>query len=62
MKLNLQPLEKASVRMETVADSATKPKIVREKTEHTAATPSEPNVSEAKVTIGPFFDNRADTI
>ena len=43
-----------------------------QKPEHTAATPSEPSfsrgrsveeeVSEAKVTMGPFFDNRADII
>ena len=44
------------------------------KPEHTAATPSEPTgsrgrsvsrkreVSEARVTMGPFFDNRADII
>ena len=37
-----------------------------QKPEHTAATPSGPTVSrevsEAKVTMGPFFDNRADLI
>ena len=39
-----------------------------QKPEHTAPTPSEPEVrrgrevSEAKVTMGPFFDNRVDII
>ena len=46
--------KKASVSKETVAVSATKPKIVevcRGK-----------EVSEAKVTMVPFFDNRADIV
>ena len=66
--------KKASVRKETVAVSVTKPKDRAQKPEHTAATPSEPTVSrggqvcrarevsEAKVTTGPFFDNRAHII
>ena len=40
--------KKASVRKETDAVSATKPKIVRKKPEHTAATPSEPTVSRGR--------------
>ena len=64
---------KASVRRETSAVSATKPKIVRKNQtilpEHLLSQPH-PEVeecrgreaSEAKVTVGPFFDNRADII
>ena len=63
--------EKASVRMETSAVSVTKPKIVR-KNQNTLPprVPSQSyhevevcrgrEASEAKVTMGPFFDNRAD--
>ena len=63
----------ASVRKETVAVSATKPKIVR-KNQNTLPPPllGQPHhevevcrgreVSEAKVTMVPFFDDRADTI
>ena len=40
--------KKASVRKETVAVSTTKPKIVRKKTEHTAATPCEPALSRGR--------------
>ena len=67
--------EKASVRKETVAVSATKPKIVRKKkTEHTAATPCEPalsrgrGVSKKRSIRGKSnhgchsFDNRVDII
>ena len=43
--------KKASVRKETDAVSVTKPKIVHN---------SEPTMS--RVTMGPFFDNRADII
>ena len=65
--------KKASVRKETPAVSATIPKIVR-KNQNTLPPhlPSQPfhevevcrgrEVSEAKVTMGPFFDNRADII
>ena len=65
--------KKASVRKETVAVSATKPKIVR-KNKNTLPPhfPSQPlhevdvcrgrEVPEAKVTMGPFSDNRADII
>ena len=61
----------ASVRKETTADSATIPKTVR-KNQNTPPLHflSQPHhevevcrgreVSEAKVTMGPFFDNRAD--
>ena len=64
---------KASDRKETVAVSATTPKIVR-KNQNTLPPhlPSQPyhevevcrgsEVSVAKVTMGPFFDNRADII
>ena len=64
--------KKATVRKETVAVSATKPKIAR-KNQNTLSPHllSQPHhevevcrgreVSEAKVTMGPFFDNRADT-
>ena len=65
--------EKASVRKETVAVSATMPKIVR-KNQNTLP-PHLPSqhfhevevcrgreVPVAKVTMGPFFDNRADII
>ena len=63
--------KKASVRKETVAVSATKPKIVR-KNQNTlpphllsqqcceVEVCRGREVSEAKVTMGPFFDNRAD--
>ena len=65
--------KKASVGKETDANSATIPKIVR-KNQNTLPPRllSQPyheievcrgrEVSEAKVTMGPFFDNRADTI
>ena len=65
--------KKTSVRKETVAVSATIPKIVR-KNQNTLPPhfPSQPfhevevcrgrEVSEAKVTVDPFFDNRADII
>ena len=65
--------EKASVRKETVAVSATKPKIVS-KNQNTLPPhlPSQPShevevcrrreVSEAQVTTVPFSDNRADFI
>ena len=65
--------KKASVRKVTVAISATIPKIVR-KNQYTLPPhlPSHPchevevcrgrKVSEAKVPMGPFFDNRADFI
>ena len=39
---------KASVRKETVAVSAAKPKIARKKPEHTAATPSEPSMTRGR--------------
>ena len=65
--------KKASVRKETVAVSATRPQIVRKN--QTTLPPhllSQPyhevevcrgrEVSEAKVTMGPFFDNREDII
>ena len=63
--------KKASVRKETVAISATMPKIVRK---NQNALPPHflsqachevegcRQVSEARVTMGPFFDNRADII
>ena len=65
--------KKASVRKETVAVSATKPKIVRKNQNtlppHLLSQPYHEvevcrgrEVSEAKVTMGPFFDNRADII
>ena len=70
----LLPVEKkkASVRKETFAVSATRPKIVRKK-QNTLPPhlPSQPfhevevcrgRVSEANVTMGPFFDNRVDII
>ena len=65
--------KKASVRMETDADSATTPKTVR-KNQNTLPPrlPSQPfhevevcqrrEASEAKVTMGPFFENRVDII
>ena len=65
--------KRASVRKETVAVSATIPKIVR-KNQNTLAPRllSQPydevemcrarEVSEAKVTMGPFFDNRVDVV
>ena len=65
--------KKASVRKETVAVSATIPKIVR-KNQNTLPQhlPSQPfhevevcqrrEGSEAKVTMDPFFHNRADII
>ena len=65
--------KKASVRKDTVAVSATKPKTVR-KNQNTLPPhiPSQPyhevevcrgrEVSEAKVTMGPCFDNRVDII
>ena len=40
--------QRASVCKETVAVSATRPKIVRKKPEHTAATLSEPTVSRGR--------------
>ena len=65
--------KKASVRKETVAVSATRPKIVRKNQDtlppHLLSQPYHEvevcrgrEVSEAKVTIGPFFDSRADII
>ena len=65
--------KKASVRNETDAVSATKPKIVRKNQNtlppHFLSQPYHEvevcrgrEVSEAKVTMGPFFDNRADNI
>ena len=65
--------EKASVRKETVAVSGMEPKIVR-KNQNTLPPhlPSQPHhevdvcrgreVSEAKVTMGPLFDDRAGII
>ena len=65
--------KKASVRMETDADSATTPKTVR-KNQNTLPPrlPSQPihevevcrgrEASETKVTMGPFFDNRVEII
>ena len=65
--------EKASVRKETVAVSASIPKIVR-KSQNTLPPhlPSKPfhevevcqrrKASEAKVSMDPFFDNRVDII
>ena len=64
--------KKATVRKETVAVSATKPKIVRKNQNtlpplllsqpyHEVEVCRGREVSEAKVTMGPFFDNRADT-
>ena len=65
--------KKASVRKDTVAIRATIPKVVR--INQNTLPPHLPNhpchevevcwgrdVSEAKVTVGPFFDNRADII
>ena len=64
--------EKASVRMETSAVSVTKPKIVQKNHNTLPPLSSEPIVSrgrsvcrgretsEAKVTMGPFFDNCVD--
>ena len=40
--------KKASVRNETDAVSVTRPKIMRQNQEHTAATPSEPSVSRGR--------------
>ena len=65
--------KKASVRKETVAVSATKAMIVRKKQNtlppHLLSQPYHEvevcrgrDISEAKVTMGPFFDNRADVI
>ena len=65
--------KKASVRKETVALSATKPKIVRKNQNtlpphllgqryHGVEVCRGREVSEAKVTMVPFFDNRAATI
>ena len=65
--------KKASVRKETVPVSVTRPKIVRENQNtlppHLVSYPYHEfevcrgrEVSEAKVTMGPFFDNRADVI
>ena len=65
--------KKTSVRKETVAVSATKPKIVRKNQNtlpphllnhpcHEVEVCRGKEVSEAKVTVGPFFDNRADVI
>ena len=65
--------KEASVRKENVAVSATKPKIVRKNQNtlppHLLSQPYHEvevcrgrEVSEAKVTMGPFFDNRADII
>ena len=66
-------MKKASVRKETVAVSATIPKIVRKK-QNTLPPhlPSQPfheievcqrrEASEAKVTMDPFFDSRVDII
>ena len=63
--------QNSSVRKETSAISGMRVTIVQKKKEN-AATPSEPSfsrgrseskkrrVSKAKVTVGPFFDNRAD--
>ena len=63
----------ASVRKATVAVSATRPKVVRKNQNtlppHLLSQPHHEvevcrgrEVSEAKVTVGPFFDNRADII
>ena len=65
--------KKASLRKETVAVSATKSKIVRKNLNtlpphllsqscHDVAVCRRREVSEAKITMGPFFDNRADII
>ena len=65
--------KKASVRMETDAVSATKPKIVCKNQNtlppHLLSQPHHEvescrgrEASEAKVTMGPFFDNRADIV
>ena len=75
MKRYLLPVErkKASVRKETDAVSVTKPKIVHENQNtlpprllsqpyHEVEVCRGKEVSEAKVTLGPFFDNRADVI
>ena len=65
--------KKTSVRKETASVSATRPKIVRKNQStlppHLLSQPHHEvevrrgrEVSEAKVTMGPFFDNRADII
>ena len=65
--------KKSSVRKVTVAVSATKPKIVRKNQNtlppHFLSQPYQEvevcrgrEVSDVKVTTGPFFDNRADII
>ena len=77
-KLRLRQIEargkkKTSVRKETITVSATKPKIVRKNQKtlppHLLSQPYHEvevcrgrEVSEAKVTMGPFFDNRADIV
>ena len=64
---------KASVRKETVVVSATRPKIVRKNQNtlpphlqsqpvHEVEVCQRREASEAKVTMDPFFDNRADII
>ena len=70
----MPPVErKRPVRKETDAVSVTKPKIVRKNQNtlppHLLSQPCHEvevcrgrEVSEAKVTMGPFFDNRADII
>ena len=63
--------KKVSVREETVAVSATKPKIVRKnplpphlptQSFHEVEVCRRREASEAKVTMDPFFDNRVDII
>ena len=65
--------KKASVCKETVAVSATRPKIVRKnqntlpphllsQLQHEVEVCRGREVSEAKVTMGPFFDNRGDIL
>ena len=60
--------EKASVRKGVRCSFRHETQDRAQKPEHTAPTPSEPSacrgreVSEAKVTMGPFFNNRADVI
>ena len=61
--------KKASVCKETVVVSATKPKIVFTLPPHFLSQPYHEvevrrgrEVSEVKVTMGPFFDNRADIV
>ena len=65
--------KKASVRKETNAVSGTKPKIVRKnqtilpphflsQPHHEVEACRRKEVSKAKLTVGPFFDNRADII